>query len=299
MGRADLSQRGIPILCGIRGDGGDCGGAYAPGGQACAILVWSLTLLNRAALPELTPDGSALSAHNGLVSAVPLPLAGVPRMAMDFPDFVLDPITKLLSFPSFHESFPRVLRDELAAGRRVGLAIGDVDDMKKYVECVRRADERRFGHLAGNELMSQLGATALEWFQTAPLVRGCLSTFGGDEIIFAASGETTGIFRKLVRSLADTLSDNLPRTVSFACGTFEADPACRRAISYDHYVKGVVLVDRALFRAKRRGVDGKPRVVALEPRVATEAGWRTPPRRRRGGRGFSGEGRPAPGVVAD
>ncbi|SDT48754.1 Diguanylate cyclase, GGDEF domain [Jiangella sp. DSM 45060] len=94
-----------------------------------------------------------------------------------------DPITGLVAWPAFHEALPGLLRRQLGDGRAVGLAIGDVDDLKTYVERVRSVDAGSFGHLAGNALMQQLGIVARAWLRESGPSDACLATFGGDEIV--------------------------------------------------------------------------------------------------------------------
>jgi hypothetical protein len=52
----------------------------------------------------------------------------------------LDPITGLVAFPDFHAVFGTHLAAALAVGNAVGVAIGDVDDLKGYVECSNTRD---------------------------------------------------------------------------------------------------------------------------------------------------------------
>jgi GGDEF domain-containing protein len=160
-----------------------------------------------------------------------------------------DPITGLVAFPDFHRRFPKALDRSVHRGQDVVIAIGDVDDLKTYVEDTNRGDDASFGHLAGNALMSDLGTEARSWLATTDLRRAALSTFGGDEIIFAAALEAAAA-RAHVEQLRDRLCARLPRTISFAYAICSAS-------SDSPYLATVAQVDRALFTAKRdRGPQG-------------------------------------------
>jgi GGDEF domain-containing protein len=195
---------------------------------------------------------------------------GLPSLAT----YVVDPITQLVAFPNFDASFPDLVNEAFASGREIGVAVGDVDDMKSYVEGERAADELCFGHLAGNALMAQLGAVALRWFGAADIGSGCLSTFGGDEIVLLAVSESVGQrFDEQVLALRQELSTALPCTVSFAYGVFtgrsrlERLPGtqCRRAL---------VAVDRALFELKRKRNGGSGEsILAIGHQGASGDGW--------------------------
>lgn len=204
-------------------------------------------------------------------------LAAPVRGNAEFGPYVLDPITSLISFPSFHSCFPELFRRELENGHTVGIAIGDVDDLKRHVERARMKSDLNFGHIAGNEVMTQLGLTALSWFEMIDR-SGCLATFGGDEIILAMTDISLTEFHHHVRSLGAILSTTLPCTVSFAHGTFTAENGLASIFSFDRYLEAIVLVDRALFTAKKR--EGAARVVGLSPRLLSSNGWRVISRKR-------------------
>jgi GGDEF domain-containing protein len=194
------------------------------------------------------------------------PVRGLPSLA----PYVADPITRLVAFPCFHQHFPTAMAQMLAEGNSAGIAIGDVDNLKRYVERSRALHELNFGHLAGNALMTRLGEIALEWFEGQG-ANGCVATFGGDEIILALTTDHTNAFGSHVRELARVLCAQLPCSVSFAHATFCAG-ASRVPLSSRHYQLALALVDRALFRAKGRA--GSPRVVNLRQRVLERSGWR-------------------------
>jgi GGDEF domain-containing protein len=138
----------------------------------------------------------------------------------------------------------------LAAGHGIGVAIGDVDGLTEYVEAANQAGS--WGHQAGNELMRLAGLIAREWF-AARVTDGCLSTFGGDEIVLVAESDDADRFQGHVDELRGLLGDRLACTVSFAVGYL--DPA-----SFGPWLCATLLggVDRALFErksARRRGGD--------------------------------------------
>jgi len=197
---------------------------------------------------------------------------------------IRDPITGLVAFPEFHKIFPSEFWCQLKAGHSVGIAIGDVDDLKKYVEKSNHTNPLLFGHLAGNWLMTKLGVVALEWFSTWDLPWGVLSTFGGDEIILASSGLSMCSFDASVETLAINLSNALPCTVSFACGWFEANDevVLDKDCFYEHYLRALGIVDRALFQRKsqrderrksQRDERWSPHPTWAPPRRLTSEGW--------------------------
>jgi GGDEF domain-containing protein len=184
-----------------------------------------------------------------------------------------DPITGLVAYPDFDEEFPALLWQSLQDGHTVGLAVGDVDHLKEYVEAANAADPMSFGHLAGNALMRQLGEITATWFYTQKFPSACASTFGGDEIILVARTKGLPAFHDTVACLARILASRLPRTVSFALATLsQADvppvvpgPGWARHL----YVHLISAVDRCLFAAKatREGdaTDGSVTIAALPP----------------------------------
>ena len=77
-----------------------------------------------------------------------------------------DPVTGLLGFPEFYACLPSFLADQARCGRLVGIAIGDVDHLKSFVEDTNATDPGSFGHLAGNALMATLGRICALWFHS-------------------------------------------------------------------------------------------------------------------------------------
>jgi GGDEF domain-containing protein len=160
-----------------------------------------------------------------------------------------DPITGLVAFPDFHRRFPGLLARELRRNREVLLAVGDVDDLKTYVEDTKRDVPSQFGHLAGNALMADLGRIARRWLATTDVHRATLSTFGGDEIIIAVLLADRISLNVLLPRLRDELDAQLPRSVSFAyrvCCHHELQAETNQ----EEYLQAIVSVDQALFAAK-------------------------------------------------
>lgn len=158
-----------------------------------------------------------------------------------------DPITGLVAFPDFHMNFPKLLQAALAAGEAVGLAIGDVDNLKAHVESANESDPFSFGHLAGNIVMTRLGQVARTWFWQHASECGLVSTFGGDEVIVAMILRTPASFMVMLRDLRRRLNAALPCTVSFA-GTVIQTPSPGPA---EHiYLQLMTGLDRCLFNRK-------------------------------------------------
>jgi GGDEF domain-containing protein len=162
-----------------------------------------------------------------------------------------DPITRLVAFPDL---YPNAVVDALttaAADRSLlGLAIGDVDDLKRHVEHANATDPDSFGHLAGNALMAGLGRICRKWFSDTALRAGCVSTFGGDEVIVAATGVTAEGFTAAVTDLRDRCRTALPCTVSFATAIVTTDLAWPTRDPAERAKILLAEVDRALFAAK-------------------------------------------------
>lgn len=213
------------------------------------------------------PTETAGMAHQRLTAAgqrrAALPIAGAWCVAARD-----DPITGLVAYPDFDDEFPGLLWQSLQAGHTVGLAVGDVDHLKEYVEAANAADPMSFGHLAGNAFMRQLGEVTATWFHRQAFGRGCASTFGGDEVILAARTAGLATFHGSVVSLARRLAAELPRTVSFALATLSPTdvppvvpgPGWSRHL----YVHLVSAIDRRLFAAKAtRGAHATKAMVTI------------------------------------
>lgn len=180
-----------------------------------------------------------------------------------------DPLTGLVAFPDFHSHLPRELATALLAGDLVALAIGDVDGLKDHVETANATDPDCFGHLAGNKVMAQLGATTRTWFHQQPWTSGCAATFGGDEVIIAAAVDDPSEFHTAIGELRDGLAAVLPTRVSFALAITCADhlPTDRRGSRWKHTFTDRLLgaVDRCLFahKAARRSTGGGGGIIAV------------------------------------
>jgi GGDEF domain-containing protein len=168
-----------------------------------------------------------------------------------------DPLTRLIGYPSFQQ----FVTDELPTLAREGVhvAIGDVDDLKRFVSDRRAGDPTMFGHLAGNDCMQRLGAATLEWAE-AELVDwpfALCGTFGGDEVIVVTSGGPYASFVSSIEQLAERIKKAVPRSCSFALGTTRSKiPSAQAPLAYRSLV---ARIDAALFDCKEslraRGVD--------------------------------------------
>ncbi|MBM2620553.1 GGDEF domain-containing protein [Actinoplanes sp. LDG1-06] len=164
-----------------------------------------------------------------------------------------DPITGLVAFPDFNAALPAMINDCFGAGESLGLAIGDVDGLKEYVERSRDVDPRAFGHMAGCALMNELGSVAAQWFDDTPYPVGCVATFGGDEVIVAVrlDRREQSRFPERLASLRDDMIARLPRTVSFGYGVFPHDTVlAAREDARETADLMLGSVDQALFREK-------------------------------------------------
>lgn len=180
-----------------------------------------------------------------------------------------DPVTGLVGFPEFSACLPSFVAEQAARGRAVGLAIGDVDHLKSYVEDTN-ADGDSFGHVAGNAYMTALGRICAGWFHTSRFPAGCVSTFGGDEVITTAAVADPHAFRTAIATLRDHCRAQLPRTVSFASTVItpplSTDASC---------VTGLLSqVDAVLFRRKaaRTGANDLGFVVDLTEGMLADVG---------------------------
>ena len=135
--------------------------------------------------------------------------------------FLCDPLTGLVAYPSFEELIIAGL--PALAIKGLHLAIGDVDDLRGYVNNARGGDPTLFGHLAGNDCMrrvragdSSMGGGYARWLAVQLL---CASTFGGDEVIVAAAGRPYEDFLDVLSVLASRIRSSAPRPCSFASAT--------------------------------------------------------------------------------
>lgn len=166
-------------------------------------------------------------------------------------DLLCDPLTGLVAYPSFEAHLVRAIPSLLDIGFH--LAIGDVDGLKEYVSSRNMEDGSMFGHLAGNECMRRVGVATRAWGeelrQRYPFF--VCGTFGGDEVIVAASGMTYPDFRDSIVRLACDIRVSAPRPCSFASGTFASLPQPDCFAPMDVYRMIVSRVDATLFRWKQ------------------------------------------------
>ena len=162
-----------------------------------------------------------------------------------------DPLTYLVAYPSFQKYMVEHFFSLSSEG--IHLAIGDVDDLKRYVTECQSIDPMLFGHIAGNECMQRVGKITTQWASTTftPNHFALCGAFGGDEIIIAASGITYDHFYYAVLELAEKLRKGAPRPLSFAMATIKSTSTCRFD-PYYHFRKLVIEVDMALFNQKNK-----------------------------------------------
>jgi GGDEF domain-containing protein len=153
-----------------------------------------------------------------------------------------DPISGLVAWPGYFARLPALLGDHLHSGRSVGLSIGQVENLSGYVEDI--------GHVAGVELVTRLGATAREWLLDDDVRHGCLATFGGGEIVFAAEARSEAAYVEHVGRLRAALVEALPRSVSFVATFLEAGSISESVADdgwQDFCVQVIARMERALF----------------------------------------------------
>jgi len=165
-----------------------------------------------------------------------------------------DPITGLVAFPDFNFVLPEILSYCRAQQLALGIAIGDVDNLKEYVENTKSLNPSAYGHMAGCALMQTLCRTAAQWFTRLNPALGCAATFGGDEIIIvlAVRPGDDAAFEALIVGLRNELYDTLPRSVSFGWTVAFETPADPAENSWQHYrdrsTRLLSAVDQTLFR---------------------------------------------------
>jgi len=164
----------------------------------------------------------------------------------------LDPLTSLAAYPSFEryiiEMIPTLACDGLH------LAIGDVDGLREYVSERRAADPTHFGHLAGNACMQTVGRVTAVWAaaQLSDSAFHLCGTFGGDEVIVAASGISHELFAAKILELCSIIRSTAPRSCSFALGTLTNQTVTQESAA-DAYRQFVSTVDARLFSVKEDG----------------------------------------------
>ncbi len=160
-----------------------------------------------------------------------------------------DPLTGLVAYPSFEAMIIAGMPALATTG--LHLAIGDVDDLRGYVNVARDGDPTLFGHLAGNECMRRVGLATRRWaaetLECWPLA--ICATFGGDEVIVAAAGRPYEDFRAALSVLTCRIRASAPRPCSFASATsIPMEGLIARA--GDTYRDFLSRVDRRLFYHK-------------------------------------------------
>ncbi|MDH6108196.1 GGDEF domain-containing protein [Kitasatospora sp. MAP12-15] len=160
-----------------------------------------------------------------------------------------DPLTSLVAYPSFEKYLTEML--PLFAGDGLHVAIGDVDGLREYVSERRAGDPTSFGHLAGNACMQTVGKVTAGWAaaELADAEFHVCGTFGGDEVIVAASGLSHERFADKIHELCRLIKATAPRPCSFALGTLE-DHTVTQSGAFTAYRHIVSMVDARLFHVK-------------------------------------------------
>lgn len=162
-----------------------------------------------------------------------------------------DPLTSLVAYPSLEQCLtkmlPRLARDGLH------LAIGDVDGLRDYVSERRADDPSNFGHLAGNACMRTVGALTNSWAsaELSGVDFKICGTFGGDELIVAASAMSHGLFADKIHTLCQTIKLLAPRPCSFALATLDECKVLPDQAA-DAYRSLVSTIDARLFQVKEQ-----------------------------------------------
>lgn len=202
-----------------------------------------------------------------------MPSTSVRRMDDASVPLWCDPLTGLVAYPSFAECLTAYLPVVASSGAH--LAIGDVDDLRGYVNQHRADDPTHFGHLAGNACMQALGRVTRVWAERTLMSWpfALCGTFGGDEVIIAAAGKSYDEFVVQIHRLIRDIAESVPRTCSFSAGTLTVRglTTADQEHAYRHFVS---VVDAALFarKAALRAAHLDPKgdfedvgAVALEP----------------------------------
>ncbi len=151
-----------------------------------------------------------------------------------------DDLTRLGNHRAFHETLRGEMHRATRYGRPLGLMMLDVDSFKEIND--------RFGHLAGDAALAQLGRIILSTVRREDLA----ARYGGDEIAIllpetSRAGCVTAVERLMaaVRGHAFTHEDRiLPVTISVGLALFVPDFPASRLIAE---------ADSALYRAKQSG----------------------------------------------
>lgn len=175
-----------------------------------------------------------------------------PTLHSEHNHYTYDPVTGFLSFPSFFNALAKEFPFIFQKYGAIGVAIGDVDNLKSCFQSVDESNPWEFGHLAGNAFMAQLGKVGLSAFKKLEFPWGMLSTFGGDEIILVSAGKSLDHFHQSVESLHRSLAEQLPLSVSFAAGWFIQEEQKPLTQQDGMYLSAslISIVDRALLEGK-------------------------------------------------
>jgi len=208
-----------------------------------------------------TPESSSQEFNEGLAKAVAysisLAIANVRLRERLKDQSIRDPLTRLYNRRYLEDSLNREISRARRTGGRVGVIMLDIDYFKQFNDA--------FGHLAGDELLRELGA----YLKTQVRPEDIPARYGGEEFILILPGACC----EIVSSRAETLRkgfhrvqpnrglscDSAPRGISLSLGV---------AVFPEHSstVDGILqAADNALYSAKRAG---KNRVMVFGDQIS-------------------------------
>ena len=157
-----------------------------------------------------------------------------------------DPVTGLPNRFAATTAINQAIRRCSRTHTGMGLVFCDLDDFKEVND--------RFGHLAGDQVLKQIGARWREWTRETDT----LARISGDEFILVADGvsgatELAGLAHRLAAALAQPLSvDSRAVRVTATFGAAYLRPEESQKVGETEVLDAA---DRALYAAKRRGND--------------------------------------------
>lgn len=187
---------------------------------------------------ETPPTAAALEAADAIIVGATIPIENARLYRAAVVNAEIDPLTRLYNRRYFHEMLVREIARTHRYGRRLTIAILDVDGFKSLNE--------RLGHLAGDAILADIGASIRAVVRTSDVA----CRVGGDEfgVILTEAGalDAEHFFERLRFGLSSDLGGGERLTLS--AGAAELRPE-------DDSAKLFERADAALFEAKRTGRD--------------------------------------------
>ena len=183
------------------------------------------------------PSAAELATADGIVAGMAIPIENARRHRAAVANAEIDALTRLYNRRYFHDMLAREIARTQRYGRRLTLAILDVDDFKLLNE--------RLGHLACDAILADVGASIRAVARTSDVA----CRVGGDEfgviLTEAAALDAEHFFQRLRFGLnAEVHGERL----TLSAGAAELRPE-------DDSSKLFERADAALFQAKRSGRD--------------------------------------------